>query len=78
MLTEYSAAGRVQGSSPSAGVNKELRAADISEGDTVVIGDMQLEWSEDQSEGAVYGRFLDDRKAKGLAPRGSARWPHKA
>lgn len=61
---------------PCAGVNKELKKQGIVEGDTVVIGEIQLEWSDDQSQGALYGRFLDERKAKGLGQRGSARWPH--
>lgn len=59
-----------------AGINKALKSKGIKEGDTVVFGDLELEWSEDQTEGAIYGRWLADMKAQGKALRGSARWPH--
>ena len=58
------------------GINRALRQKGIKEGDTVVIGELELEWSDDQSEGAIYGRWLDDVKAEGKALRGSSRWPH--
>ena len=59
-----------------AGINKALRKKGVAEGDTVVFGDMELEWSDDQSEGGIYGRWLDDRKAQGKPLMGTARWPH--
>ncbi len=58
----------------SPGVNKELRARGIQEGDTVVVGSHELLWSNDQSEGALYEAWKEERK--GIARRGSARWPH--
>lgn len=60
----------------SAGVNKALKAKGVQEGDTVVVGGMELEWSDNQSEGALYEAWLTDRKAKGRVAQGSARWPH--
>ncbi len=61
-----------------AGVNKELRAQGVKEGDTVSIGGTELAWSEDQSEGALYAAWRAEKKAKGTAWQGSARWPHAA
>lgn len=59
-----------------AGINKALKKKGVLEGDTVVFGEMELEWSDDQSEGAIYGRWLDERKAQGKPLMGTARWPH--
>ncbi len=42
----------------------------------VIIGDTELQWSEDQSEAALFGAWLDDRRAKGRVAQGKARWPH--
>ena len=58
------------------GISKALRQKGIKEGDTVIFGELELEWSDDQSDGAIYERWLDDVKAQGIALRGSARWPH--
>ena len=68
----------LSGSWGAAGINKELRARGIQEHDTVVIGDTQLEWSDDQSEGALYAAWREEKIAKGTAWQGSARWPHAA
>ena len=59
-----------------AGINKALRKRGILEGDMVIIGDTELQWSEDQSEAALFGAWLDDRRAKGRVAQGKARWPH--
>ena len=59
-----------------AGINKALRAKGVQEGDTVVVGTTELEWSEDQSEGALYAAWREEKKARGTAWQGSARWPH--
>ena len=72
----YEAAKRFQGVMDAAGITSSLRAQGVREGDTVVIGELEFEHSEDTSEGALYERWNDERKAAGLAKRGSARWPH--
>ena len=55
-----------------AGINKQLRAKGIKEGDTVVIGETELQWSDDQSEGApvrcVAGGEEAQRALLGMAP----------
>jgi hypothetical protein len=56
------------------GINKKLRAQGVQEGDTVMVGNHELQWSDDQSEGALYAAWKAERK--GVAKRGSARWPH--
>ena len=59
-----------------AGINKKLKARGIQEGDTVVIGGIELMWSDDQSEGALYAAWREDKKRKGTAWQGSHSWPH--
>ena len=59
-----------------AGINKKLKARGIQEGDTVVIGGVELMWSDDQSEGALYAAWREDKKRKGTAWQGSHSWPH--
>ena len=59
-----------------AGINKALKKQEIKEGDTVQLGSIELIWSDNQSESAMYQAWLDDRKAKGKIPQGSARWPY--
>ena len=59
-----------------AGINKQLRAKGIKEGDTVVIGETELQWSDDQSEGALYAAWREEKKRKGTAWHGSRSWPH--
>ena len=62
--------------SGTAGINKQLRAKGIKEGDTVVIGETELQWSDDQSEGALYAAWREEKKRKGTAWHGSRSWPH--
>ena len=59
-----------------AGINKALKAKGIKEGDVVVVADMELEWSDDQSEGALYGRWLNERKSQGKPLKGTSSWPY--
>ena len=47
----------------------------MQEEDTVLIGEVELAWSDNQSEAALYEAWLSDRKAKGKVGQGSARWP---
>lgn len=72
----YEATRRFQGVLDAAGITKALRAKGIKEGDTVVIGDMEFEHSEDVSDGAMYEKWSSERRMSGIANRGSARWPH--
>lgn len=72
----YEAAKRFQGVLDAAGITSALKARGVKEGDTVVIGELQFEHSEDTSEGALYDKWYGARKDAGIASRGSARWPH--
>lgn len=72
----YEATRRFQGVLDAAGITKALRARGIKEGDTVVIGDMEFEHSDDVSEGAIYEKWASERRMAGLPNKGSARWPH--
>lgn len=72
----YEAARRFQGVLDASGISRALRAAGVKEGDTVAIGDLEFEHSEDTSESGLYDRWESARKAAGIANRGSARWPH--
>ena len=72
----YEALKRFQGVLDAAGINSALKARGILEGDMVVIGDVEFEYSDDTSEGALYEKWYAERKAAGIASRGSARWPH--
>lgn len=59
-----------------AGINKALKRQGIADGDTVIIGDAELAWSDNQSEAALYDAWVSDRKAKGKVAQGASRWPH--
>jgi len=48
------------------------------EGDSVVIGEAEFEWSDDQSEGAMFDAWEADMKERGQARTGSKRWPRGA
>jgi len=72
----YEAVKRFQRVLEVSGINAALKAAGATEGDTVAIGDMgEFIYSEDQSEGATYGAWLEDMDSRGRARQGSARWP---
>lgn len=60
------------------GVTKTLIARGIMEGDSVVLGDVEFSWSDDQTDGALYEAWIDDMNGRGKVGKGSARWPHVA
>ncbi len=66
----------IQAGGAGAGISKALRARGVQEGDTVVVGAVELTWSDDQSEGAVYQAWYEGRRAQGNAMQGTSRWPH--
>lgn len=72
----YEAANRFQKVLEAAGINKALKKKGVAEGDTVIIGDVELAWSDNQSEAALYDAWVSDRKAKGKVVQGVSRWPH--
>ena len=72
----YEATRRFQGVLDAAGITKSLRAKGIQEGDTVIIGEMEFEHSDERSEGAMVEKFHRERRMAGIAAKGSARWPH--
>jgi len=59
-----------------AGVVKALEAEGCVDGDVVVLGDIEFEWSSDRSEGRLFDKWQADRKEAGKISQGSARWPH--
>lgn len=46
------------------------------DGDTVVIGELEFDYSSDTSESAMYERWYQERRAAGVVGKGQARWPH--
>ncbi len=56
------------------GINAALRAKGIATGDTVVLGDAEFEWSDEQSEGAMYGAWLQDMKDRRVTRKGKSAW----
>lgn len=52
------------------------QARGAQEGDTVVIGEMEFEYSDERDEGAIYDKWYQERRAAGVVGRGQARWPH--
>lgn len=60
-----------------AGINRALKREGVAEGNTVLIGDAEMSWSDNQSEAALYQAWMADRKAKGRVAQGGARWPHE-
>lgn len=72
----YEAARRFQKVLEAAGVVKALEARRVMDGDIVVIGDVEFEWSSDRSEGKLFEQWQADRKQQGKVAQGSARWPH--
>lgn len=72
----YEAVKRFQRVLEVSGINAALKAAGVSPGDTVAIGDSgEFLWSDDQSEAATYGAWLEDMASRGRARQGGARWP---
>jgi hypothetical protein len=48
----------------------------VQDGDTVVIGDLEFDYSSDASEAGMYDRWYRERRAAGIVGKGHARWPH--
>ena len=72
----YEAARRFQQVLKASGINAALLAQGVREGDSVVIGEVEFVYSEDQSEQALFSKWYQDRRANGIVGRGQARWPH--
>lgn len=72
----YEAARRFQRVLVAAGVDAALKARGVMDGDTVVIGDLEFEYSSDHSEAGMYERWYSERRAAGVVGKGQARWPH--
>ncbi|KAG2433016.1 hypothetical protein HXX76_008743 [Chlamydomonas incerta] len=72
----YEAVKRFQRVLAVSGINGALKAKGVRQGDSVVIGETEFSWSDDQSDGAVYDSWLKDMKDRGVNRQGSARWPH--
>lgn len=75
----FEAATRFENALRAAGINDALVRAGVKEGDTVVIGDAEFEWTPPDAEarrGVSYGAWLATRRDAGVAPRGAAKWPH--
>ena len=72
----YEAVKRFQRVLDVSGISGALRAKGIKEGDTVVINDMELAWSEDRSDGGMYQAWIDDMKGRGRVRQGASKWPH--
>jgi len=71
----YEAVKRFQKVLSSSGVNGALKARGVQEGDTVVIGESEFEWQDDQSDSALYSAFKEDMRARGRNVQGSSHWP---
>lgn len=72
----YEAVKRFQRVLEVSGINEALKAAGIAAGDTVALGDMgEFVWSDDQSEAATYGAWLEDMEARGRNRQGGSKWP---
>lgn len=72
----YEAVKRFQRVLEVSGINAALKEAGCAAGDTVAIGDQgEFVYSEDQSEAATYGAWLEDMENRGKSRQGVARWP---
>lgn len=72
----YEAARRFQRVLEAARVDRALKARGALEGHTVVIGDLQFDYSEEKNEKVLYDKWYQERRAAGIVGRGEARWPH--
>ena len=48
----------------------------LQDGDTVVIGDLEFDYTSDRSESGMYDRWYRERREAGIVGKGQARWPH--
>jgi len=60
------------------GVDAALNAAGAGEGDRVMIGNFEFEWSKDKRDRVLYETFRQRVADAPGAPRGSRHWPHAA
>ena len=62
------------------GVEQALNSAGAGEGDRIVIGKYEFEWSRDNRTGALYESWKAkmDEKPAGTTQQGSRHWPHAA
>ena len=62
------------------GVEQALNSAGAGEGDRIVIGKYEFEWSGDNRTGALYESWKAkmDEKPAGTTQQGSRHWPHAA
>lgn len=74
----YEAMKRFQHVLKVAGIDGALKAKGVKPGDTVVIGSTEFEWSDDQSDPAMYSAWLADMRSRGKPPKGTSAWPRPA
>lgn len=72
----YEAVKRFQRVLDVTGMNSALKARGCKEGDTVVIGEAEFFFQDDQSQTRMYQSWLKDMKDRGVTLQGVARWPH--
>jgi len=61
-----------------AGIDRALDAAGAGEGDRILIGDFEFEWSKDRRDRTLYETFQQRVADAPGAQRGSRHWPHAA
>ena len=61
-----------------AGIDRALDAAGAGEGDRILIGDFEFEWSKDRRDRTLYETFRQRVADAPGAQRGSRHWPHAA
>jgi GTP-binding protein len=72
----YEAVKRFQRVLEVSGINESLKQAGCAAGDTVAIGDQgEFVYSDDQSEAATYGAWLEDMESRGKNRQGTTAWP---
>eukprot|EP00879_Flechtneria_rotunda_P001326 GHRR01001476.1.p1 GENE.GHRR01001476.1~~GHRR01001476.1.p1 ORF type:complete len:621 (+),score=182.90 GHRR01001476.1:200-2062(+) len=72
----YEAVKRFQRVLEVSGINAALKAAGVTAGDTVGLGQMgEFVWSDDQSEAATYVAWVEDMAARGRVRQGGSKWP---
>jgi GTP-binding protein len=72
----YEAARRFQRVLDASGINAALKAQGAVDGQVVVIGDLEFEYSDDKSDKALYDKWYKERRANGVVGRGESKWPH--
>ena len=61
-----------------AGIDRALDAAGAGEGDRILVGDYEFEWSKDRRDRTLYESFRQRQADLPGAARGSRHWPHAA